>query len=128
MTRTGHPSSGRRRTSHETVSCFPLHTFICCPVGRPDGSEHGAIRSVRMPGAGRGVYLGNSRTIKAPLPGVADRGAAKGTSTIHIDYSTSIQKCKEKHMYYYNGAGQRYELPERPLEPEENRYETVRNR
>ena len=34
------------------------------------------IRSVRMPGAGRGVYLGNSRTIKAPLPGVADRGAA----------------------------------------------------
>lgn len=56
-------------------------------------------------------------TIKSAAPRCADRGAAKGTGTIHIDYSTSIQKCKEKYMYYYNGAGQRFLLPEQELEP-----------
>ena len=48
----------------------------------------------------------------------------ESVSYTHLD----VYKRQEKHMYYYNGAGQRYELPERPLEPEENRYETVRNR
>lgn len=42
---------------------------------------------------------GMGGTIKAPLPGVADRGAAKGTSTIHSYYSTSIQKCKMEALH-----------------------------
>jgi len=57
-------------------------------------------------------------TIKSAAPRCSrPRGGRRGDVRIHDYYSTSSPKYKEVSMYYYNGAGQRFLLPEQELEP-----------